>query len=359
MHWRDFRLSKRLLLPPEATEAIYSMIAEIDAVKNTYVLANKLLPQTIERLTHSVIVTSTGASNRIEGNRLSDTEVEALYRKMRIKSFRTRDEQEVAGYIEMLERVFDHYRDIPITENHILQLHRDMLAHSDKDEGHKGQYKFGPNRVEAKDQSGNIVGVIFEPKPPHLTKKEMEDLIAWYGWAQSERFRHPLILIANFVFEYLAIHPFQDGNGRTSRLLTNLMLLQSGYAFVALVSHEKFIEETKADYYLALSKSQRTWKTETEDMTPWLTYIFGILRHQARAAQGLLESDQFEYLLSEKQLTLWNWAQGLAGREFRRGDAIEALHFAPKTVEQIIKKLLDMKKLEQLGQGRATRYRMR
>src|SRR5580658_5092528 len=106
MNWKNFRLSKRLLLPPEATEAIYSMIAEIDAVKNTYALARKLLPQTIERLTHSVIVTSTGASNRIEGNRLSDAEVEALYRKMRIKSFRTRDEQEVAGYLDMMERVF-------------------------------------------------------------------------------------------------------------------------------------------------------------------------------------------------------------------------------------------------------------
>src|SRR5471032_2311867 len=115
MNWRDFRLSKRLLLHPETTEAIYSMIAEIDAVKNTYVLANRLLPQTIERLTHSVIVTSTGASNRIEGNRLSDAEVEALYRKMRTRSFRTRDEQEVAGYIEMLERIFGHYRDMPMT----------------------------------------------------------------------------------------------------------------------------------------------------------------------------------------------------------------------------------------------------
>ena len=103
-------------------------------------------------------------------------------------------------------------------------------------------------------------------------------MIGWYNWAQSEYFRHPLILIANFVFEYLAIHPFQDGNGRTSRLLTNLMLLQNGYAFAALVSHEKLIEETKADYYLALNKSQRTWKTEAEEMTPWLTYIFDIFR---------------------------------------------------------------------------------
>ncbi|MGB4057758.1 MAG: Fic family protein [Alphaproteobacteria bacterium] len=357
MEWREFRLSKRLQLSPELTETIYSMIAEIDAVKNTYTLTNRLLPQTIERLTQSVIVTSTGASNRIEGNRLSDEEVEALYRNMRIKSFKTRDEQEVAGYIEMLERVFESYQDIPITESHILQLHKDMLAYSDKDQGHKGRYKIGPNRVEAKDQEGKVVGVIFEPTPPHLTEKEMRDLIDWYQWAQTEKFKHPLILIANFAFEYLAIHPFQDGNGRTSRLLTNLMLLQTGYAFSTLVSHEKLIEETKAEYYLALNKTQRVWKTDNESVEPWLLYIFNIFLKQARAAQTILESDQFEYLLSEKQLAFWKWVQSLESKKFNRGDAIAALGFPPRTIEQIMKKFLDMNKLEQFGQGRATRYR--
>lgn len=359
MDLRDFRLSKRLQLPPDVTEKIYSAIAEIDAVKNTYTLTNRLLPQTIERLTQSVIVTSTGASNRIEGNRLSDEEVDALYRNMRIKSFKTRDEQEVAGYIEMLERIFESYADMPITESHILQLHKDMLSYSEKDEGHKGRYKFGPNRVEAKDQSGKVVGVIFDPTPPHLTEKEMRDLIDWYQWAQKEKFKHPLILIANFAFEYLAIHPFQDGNGRTSRLLTNLMLLQCGYSFSTLVSHEKLIEETKAEYYLALNKTQRTWKSESEDVTPWLLYIFDVFLRQAREAQRILESDQFEYLLSEKQLAFWQWAQSMGGQEFSRGDVINALGFPPRTIEQIIKKLLDMKKLDQLGQGRATRYRVK
>jgi len=358
MDWREFRLSTRLQLPAELAEPIYAMIAEIDTVKNTYALANRLLPQTIERLTQSVIVTSTGASNRIEGNRLNDAEVEALYRNMRIKSFKTRDEQEVAGYIEMLERIFANHADIPVTENHILQLHNDMLAYSDKDQGHKGHYKFGPNRVEAKDQSGNVVGIIFDPTPPHLTEKEMRELIDWYQWARTEKFRHPLILIANFTFEYLAIHPFQDGNGRTSRLLTNLLLLQCGYTFATLVSHESLIENSKAEYYLALNRTQRTWKTESEDASPWLLYIFDVFLKQARAAQSILEGDQFEYLLSQKQLAFWNWAQSLGHNEFNRGAAIKALGFPPRTIEQIIKKFLDMKKLEQLGRGRATRYRL-
>ncbi len=356
MDWADFRLSKRLQFSPETAEWLYAGIAEIDAIKNTFRLTGKLLPQTVERLTQSVIITSTGASNRIEGNRLTDDEVEALYRSMRIKSFRTRDEQEVAGYLDMLGRVFEHYGDMPVTESHILQLHKDMLAYSDKDEGHKGAYKFGPNRVEAKNQSGHVVGVIFEPTPPHLTQKEMRELIGWYNWASAERLKHPLILIANFVFEYLAIPPFQDGNGRTSRLLTNLMLLQNGYEFASLVSHERLIEESKADYYLALNKTQKTWKTEQEDTTPWLHYIFEIFRQQAREAQRILEGDQFEYLLSEKQLVFWQWAGTQA--EFSRKDAMEALGFPARTVEGIIKKFRDMKKLERLGQGRATRYRV-
>lgn len=356
MDFSTFRLSVRLDFPSPIIEKLYAMIAEIDAIKNTYRITNLLLPQTVERLTQSVIVTSAGASNRIEGNTLSDEQVEALYKNMRIKSFKTRDEQEVAGYLEVLELIFESYADIPLTESFILQIHRDTLRHSDKDTGHKGQYKIGLNRVEAKDRKGNIVGIIFEPTPPHLTPKEMQELVGWYRWATETKFKHPLILIANFIFEYLAIHPFQDGNGRTSRLLTNLLLLQNGYSFASLVSHEKLIETRKAEYYLALNRTQKTWKQKREDMTHWLLFIFEIFHKQAKEAQYLLENDRFEYLLSEKQLALWSWAKQV--KEFSRGDAIAALGYPPRTVESIIGKLFAMKKLQRLGQGSATRYRI-
>ena len=214
MTWPTDRLSKRLTFSAEHTEALYAVLAEIDAVKNAFRLTDKLLPQTINRLTQSVIVTSTGASNRIEGNRLSDEEVEALYLNLRIRKFKTRDEQEVAGYLETLELILDAHADMKLSAAFILQLHRDMLKYSDKDERQRGAYKFGPNRVEAKDQSGHVVGVIFDPTPPHLTPKEMQDLVAWYQWAEQENFKHPLLRIGNFIFEYLAIHLFQDGNGR-------------------------------------------------------------------------------------------------------------------------------------------------
>jgi Fic family protein len=356
--WNDDRLSKRLTFSPERAEAVYAILSEIDAVKTAFRLTGKLPPQTISRLTQSVIVTSTGASNRIEGNRLTDEQVEALYKNLRIRKFKTRDEQEVAGYLEVLELVLDSHADMKLSEALILQLHRDMLKYSDKDAGQRGAYKFGPNRVEAKDQSGKVVGVIFNPTPPHLTPKEMQELIAWREWADANNFRHPLVRLGNFIFEYLAIHPFQDGNGRTSRLITNLLLLQYGYSFAGLVSHERLIEARKADYYLALNRSQGSWKSKKEDVYPWLLYFLEIVKAQATQALAFIEQDNVEALLSDKQLQLWQWAQTRNAAEFGRKDAVEALGFPPRTVEAIIKKLEGLKRLQRIGEGRGTRYRV-
>lgn len=359
MDWKNFRLHQRLALTPSVVEEVYAALSEIDGVKNSWHLTGKLLPQTIERLTRSVIVTSTGSSNRIEGNRLDDRQVESLYKNLRIKRFKTRDEQEIAGYLESLEAIFHHYKDISISESSLLTLHHDMLRHSHKDMHHKGQYKLGSNRVEAKDQSGHVVGIIFDPTPPYFVKKEMQELIDWYNWACDSREKHPLLLLANFIFEYLAIHPFQDGNGRTSRLLTNLMLLQNGYLFTAVVSHERLIEARKLDYYLALNKTQASWKSEKEDISPWLLFFLSVMKEQSQQALKIIEGDTIEYLLSEKQLTLWQWIHDQSPLEFSRGDAISALGLPARTVESILKKLLELNRLHRLGQGRATRYKLR
>jgi Fic family protein len=188
---------------------------------------------------------------------------------------------------------------------------------------------------------------------------EMQDLCGWYQWALSESFKHPLMLTANFIFEYLAIHPFQDGNGRTSRILTNLMLLQHGYAFTTVASHEKIVEENKAEYYLALNRTQRTWKTDQEDVSACLVFMFDVFREQANKALRLLEEDQTELMLSEKQLALWRWAQSVSGGIFSPKMAVEATGFPVRTVEDIIKKLRAMDKLERVGAGRGTRYRVK
>lgn len=358
MTWSDDRLSRRLSLSAEHTEQIYAVISEIDAARTAFRLTDRLQPATLGRLTQSVIVTSSGASTRIEGARLSDQEVESLYRNLRIRTLRTRDEQEVAGYLEVLARILEDFADMPVRESLILQLHRDMLRHCEKDERQRGHYKFGPNRVEARDADGRVVDILFDPTPPHLTPKEMSELVDWLAWADENGFKHPLVRIANFVFEYLAIHPFQDGNGRTSRLITNLLLLRHGYAFTALVSHERLIESRKAEYYLALRRAQSTWKTAHEDISPWLFYFLSIVQAQAREAIALIERDHVESLLSEKQLALWRWAQARDDATFTRREAAAALGFPLRTVEGIVVKLLEMKRLARLGQGRATRYRV-
>lgn len=356
MSFENNRLSKRLNFEPKVIEKIFSIISEIDAVKFSWKITGKLLPQTIEKLTLSVIVTSTGASNRIEGNQLTDKEIEKLYKNNHIRKLYTRDEQEVLGYLETLELIFNRFSYIPMKESTVLQLHRDMLKYSEKDERHRGQYKFSHNRVEAKDLNGNVIGIIFDPTPPHLTPKEMQELFSWYEEARTNAFKHPLLLIANFVFEYLAIHPFQDGNGRTSRLMTNLMLLHNGYDFVSMASHEKKIEEHKADYYFALNKAQTSWKSEKEDVSEWILYFLTILKEQALQALKILEGDDIGYLLSIKQLELWNWINQLANPTFSRKDIVEALGFPERTAEACIKKLFELQMIEKMGAGRATRY---
>ena len=359
MDWQNFRLEKRLNLNNKHIEEIYSLIARIDAVKNSFVLNEKFTKYTIDRLTSSVIITSTGASNRIEGNRLTDAEIEKLYKNLRVKKFKTRDEEEVAGYLEILEIIFSCNGELDISESQILSLHNETLKYSEADSHHRGKYKTGSNRVEAKDQSGNLVGVIFDPTSPHLVSKEMQELVLWFNNAIEEEKKHNLIIIANFIFEYLAIHPFQDGNGRTSRLLTNILLLKYGYDFTKIVSHEELIESQKADYYLALNRTQKSWKTEEEDISAWLLFFLKVIAMQAEKSLEIAKNDDIKYLLSEKQLEIWDWINKREEEFFTRKETIEFSNFPSRTVEYIIKKFINMNKLERVGLGKEVRYKLK
>ena len=358
MNWEEFRLSKRLNFSGAETAELYRLLADIDSVKKGWGIVGKFQPATVDRFIQSVIVTSTGASNRIEGNRLSDEEVEELYHNLRIQKLKTRDEQEVAGYLEMLQLIFGNLAELELNESLILDFHSKMLRHCEKDERHRGRYKFGSNRVEAKDAAGNVIGVIFDPTPPHLVEKEIRELLDWYLWARENEFRHPLLLLGNFLFEYLAIHPFQDGNGRTSRLLTNFLLLKEGYEFAKVISHEKLIEGNKADYYRALNVTQRSWKTENEDIAPWIRFFLTTLSIQANKALELLEAEDEEELLSLNQRRVLDVAVRSGSDGFNRGQIIKELSLAPSTAEKAIRKLVAMGKVEKFGQGRGTRYRV-
>lgn len=346
------RLDKRITTIPEA---LWSIINQIDHLKGQWIGGAKLNPQALGRLKRSVLITSTGASTRIEGARLSDEDVERLMRGINVQKFADRDKQEVKGYYELLESVFTSWKHIPFTESTIQHLHNELLKYASKDERHRGEYKKIENNVEMFDESGKSIGIIFETTPAYLTPKQMQELVEWTTTALTEKEKHPLIVIGNFLIEFLAIHPFQDGNGRLSRILTNLLMLQAGYSYIPYVSYEKLIEDNKSDYYVALRRSQKTFKTDDEDITSWLEFSLNISLAQAQSAIELLSHENIERLLSPKQLLVWQYLEQVS--EVSPLQIVQATKVARPTVSQALEVLLRLKKIERIGQGRTTRYR--
>ncbi|RLC37613.1 Fic family protein [Candidatus Falkowbacteria bacterium] len=353
---KDNRLTNRLKWERfEDSQKIQRLLTDIDELKGRWIAGVKLSPQILSKLKRSVVIASTGSSTRIEGAELTDEQIEKLFKGLKIKKFATRDEQEVAGYKGLLENIFDFWEKIKFNESTIKHFYKELLKYSEKDKKHLGNYKFGSNRVEAVDVSGKVVGVVFEPTPPHLTPKEMSELIEWTQNAFKENLIHPLLIIGNFVLEFLAIHPFQDGNGRTSRVLTNFLMLRAGYEYMPYVSHEKFVEDNKSDYYPALRKSQGNYKKRQSNIAPWMIFFLTILLEQAKMAIEINDSERIELFLSEKQFKVWQYFQDhefVASKDIR-----ENLGIKEATVLQIFNKLLYMKKIERLGMGRGVRYR--
>lgn len=348
------KFQKKLQFKPDVAHKVYNLISQIDEYKGQWKAKITLSPQTLGRLKKSVIVTSTGASTRIEGSQLTDKEIDRLLNGLKIKKFKTRDEQEVVGYAELLKNIFDSHGSIKLNESSIRHFHSELLKYSEKDQRHRGNYKFGNNRVEAKDASGKVIGILFDPTPPHLVAKEMNELVEWTNLALNLKEMHPLIVIGNFIFEFLSIHPFQDGNGRISRILTNLLLLKAGYGYMPYISHEKLIEYNKNGYYLALNKSQKGWKCGKEDIQFWLMFFLNVLLEQSRMAISLLNNESIDELLSEKQLMVWNYVQEnkiVTPRQVR-----EALKLHVQTTFQILNKLLKMNRVRRLGEGSGVRY---
>jgi Fic family protein len=196
------------------------------------------------------------------------------------RSFRSRDEEEVAGYAEAVNLVFESFGEISITENNIKQLHGVLLKFSSKDVRHRGEYKKFPNHVEAFDQTGKSLGIIFQTVSPFDTPTMMESLVNWTRRKIETGEMHPLLVVAVFVVRFLAIHPFQDGNGRLSRILTTLLLLKKGYSYVPYSSLESIVEQNKDGYYLALRKTQGTFDTDSPELAAWLLFFLDCLKRQ-------------------------------------------------------------------------------
>ena len=348
----NIKLDQRLEhLPAE----IWSKITRIEELKGQWIAGAQLSPQILGRLKRSVLITSTGASTRIEGAKLSDEDVERLMRGIDIQKFTNRDKQEVKGYYELLENVFNSWKSLKFNESTIKHFHKELLKHVEKDELHRGEYKKIENKVEMINAAGESIGVLFDTTPAYLTPKEMQELVEWTGRTLAEKKHHPLLIVGNFLVEFLQVHPFQDGNGRLSRVLTNLLLLKEGYLYMPYVSHEKLVEDNKPEYYLALRQSQKTFKTDHETIISWLDFFLTIFLKQSEMAIDLLSKENIERLLTQKQLAVWNYLQKVDSATPR--EISEQTKVAYPTVRQAIDKLMRLKKIERIGQGRSTSYR--
>lgn len=340
------------------TPELLSLIARIDEFKGAWRALGTLAPERLSALRRVATIESIGSSTRIEGSKLSDREIERLLSSLEIKAFATRDEQEVAGYAELMDLVFSSWHDIPLTENYLKQLHQILLKYSEKDVCHRGQYKTNPNNVAAFDEDGVQLGIVFQTASPFDTLRLMPDLIAWVQAERESRSMHPLLIVAVFVVVFLEIHPFQDGNGRLSRVLTSLMLLQSGYAYVPYCSLESVVEMNKEAYYLALRQTQGTIRTEAPNWQPWLTFFLRSLAEQVRRLEKKVEREK-RVLAALPELALQIVEFAREHGRVRMGEVVKLTGASRNTLKEHFRTLVERGYLNQHGAGRGVWYELR
>lgn len=337
------------------TPQMLSLIAEIDEFKGAWRALGQLAPEQLTSLKHVATIESIGSSTRIEGSKLTDKEVETLLSNLSIRKFSSRDEQEVAGYSDVMNLIFQNYEHIRLSESYVQQLHKELLAYSEKDSWHKGYYKKSPNHVEAFSPEGKSLGIVFETATPFETPLRMEKLLEWSNQAFAEKKLHPLLIIAVFIVEFLAIHPFQEGNGRLSRVLTTYLLLKHGYAYVTYSSLEAVIEQSKEGYYLALRKTQGTLQTDTPDWQPWVVFFLKALQHQKKRLETKLEKEKLlRATLPKLSIQILELIKS-RGR-ITISEVVTLTRANRNTVKKHLENLVENSYLQQNGTGKGTWY---
>ena len=350
----DMITTKSLLITLE----MLTLTAQIDEFKGAWQALGSIAPERLFALRRVATIESVGSSTRIEGSALSDSDVEKLLANLAIDSLVTRDEQEVAGYAQTMERIFESFEHISLTENHIRQLHRDLLLHSDKDERHRGNYKTSPNNVAAFDAEGKLIGIVFETATPFDTPRRMRELLEWTQATLETRSLHPLLVIGIFTVVFLAIHPFQDGNGRLSRILTTLLLLRCGYAYTPFSSLESVIEQNKDGYYLALRQTQATLNGDAPDWQPWLTFFLRALHTQMQRLAAKVEKERLlQHALPDLSRRIVEHAREHGRVTIKEMTLLTGT--SRNTLKEHFQRLLENGMLERNGQGRGVWYRVK
>jgi Fic family protein len=336
------------------TTDLLRLVGEVDEFKGRWQALGSLAPERLAALRQVATIESAASSTRIEGVQLTDSEVDQLLSRIGTEPFDTRDEQEVAGYAEVTELVFESWGDLPFTENHIKQLHGILLKYSDKDERHRGSYKTISNNVEAFDEKGRSIGIVFETATPFDTPRLMEELVGWTAQALKENKHHPLLVIAVFIVRFLAVHPFQDGNGRLARVLTNILLLKAGYRYVPYSSLERVIEENREQYYRSLRSAQVTLDKSESQLETWLRFFLLCLVQQKNSLAAKIERERLMASLpplDDKLLQLTRQHGRLTLNE-----AVILTGANRNTLKLHFRQLVQAGRLKLLGRGRSSWY---
>lgn len=335
---------------------ILNIIAKIDEFKGMWLKLKEITPDKLILLRKVATIASVGSSTRIEGVQLTDVEVEHILSRVEKQPFQSRDEEEVTGYADAMNLIFDSFGDSPITENYIKQLHSILLTYSSKDQKHKGEYKKFSNNVEAFDATGNSIGVIFKTTSPFDTPFEMKKLIDWYETSLKEKRLHRLLIISIFIVRFLSVHPFQDGNGRLSRVLTSLMLLQAGYDYVPYCSLESIVEENKEQYYRSLRKAQKTLSKDNSALEVWILFFVQMLKKQKEILERRLKKEKIssEAILSTLSIDILKVV-----KEQHRITISELVIFTEanrNTIKKHVQTLVKNRYLKLNGKGKGTYY---
>lgn len=325
------------------------LLSQIDRFDASWSSIEKREGQSLKQLKSIATVRSIGASTRIEGSRLNDEEVEVLLRKIDITKLEDRDTQEVVGYFDTLDFISESWSEIEITENNIKYLHQILLRHSPKDEWHRGDYKQQNNAVEARMGDGRSQVIFKTTDPGFPTRAAMQRLLQWY---HEDNQTHPLVKSALFCYDFVSIHPFQDGNGRLSRLLATLLLLKHGYKWIEYVSFEHEIESRKTDYYSVLRSCQVN--RPNEDVTEWIDFFFKALGRIQTQLGDKLQHQGAMASLSPRDKAIVSYIESNPGS--KSGIISEKLSIPIPTVKRILSDLLEKDLLEKHGRGRGTNY---
>lgn len=328
---------------------LINIISEIDRFDANWTAIERKEGQSLKELKSIATVQSVGASNRIEGNRMSDEEVDVLLQKIDLTKLTDRDSQEVVGYFEVLDLIIESYQNINLTESHLKSLHNSLMKYSAKDQWHKGNYKQHSNVVEASfpDRTKQIIFQTTEAG--FATENAIRALLDWYN-AETEV--HSLIKIASFVYEFLSVHPFQDGNGRLSRLISTLLLLNKGYKWIQYVSFEHEIESRKNEYYKVLRSCQA--QRPNEDVTVWIHFFLNCLSNIQTQLLTKLQQSGLETQLSLKEKSIYTIIQNRPN--IQSGEIAIRLAIPAPTVKRILSELLNKGLIVKQGRGRNVSY---